>query len=526
MIPNRAVLVIVSVVLMVIVMGASLFVASGEIAEREKLSVETLWSVPALGASSVNVVDLTGDKQRDVFIQDLSSVKVVDTAGKVIWEESFGSPLASTQGDVNGDGTPDIVVYFSLSDLQSRRAAAFTGKGEKLWEIDLPDLGAPSRATSVDFDADGRSETVLGDESGRLMALSADGKPLWDYHILPGGTLRGLDDVLMPDGRAIVAGLESGQVVLLDRKGHKLWSLSVESGLRRLRSFPIGTPQRGFVFVGSVAGDLSAYPTPKDGSTPEWDALLGQAVNEIRPAQLDGDPATTEVIAGGKNGGVWAFSQDGRTLWSARVGDKVTELASVQRPGSDRDVVLVGDDGGGVTILADGSKLLSFSVQGSVGRIDVGKLGGETGFLVADSSQVRLYRLVTHTAPIWYTPILAGLLACLVIGVVAVVLGSLRPAPVLQMSAEQMTVEAQKARRRMLHESIQELKAMRERGDVPPETYLARIRDLRSQLADVNAALIKLGEPIKVETVACPHCGGTLEIGADRCEFCGQTVIF
>jgi hypothetical protein len=88
-----------------------------------------------------------------------------------------------------------------------------------------------------------------------------------------------------------------------------------------------------------------------------------------------------------------------------------------------------------------------------------------------------------------------------------------------------MTVEAQKARRRMLHESIADLKKLQERGEVPERAYLARLRELREQLAEVTAALIKLGEPVQVESFACPHCGGPLELGTDRCEFCGQVVI-
>jgi hypothetical protein len=524
MTPNRTVLIVIAVVLMAIVMGAALFIAQTGMAEREKFEATTVWSVPADAATSVNVLDLTGDKQRDVFIQDSGSVKVLDAAGQVIWQQTFASPLASTQADVNGDGTPDIVVY--SWEAQGARAAAFTGVGRPLWEQQLPELGPPGRMTSVDFDVDGRTESVLGDRDGRLMALSADGQMLWAYTMIPGGELRGLDDVLMSAGRALVSGAIGGEVVLLDAQGKELWTVHATGGLRRVRSFPLGTPQRGFVLVGSQLGELAAYPGNRDGDAPAWVASLGQPVNEIRPAEMDGDPATTEVVAGGKDGGVWALGEDGRTLWSARVGEKVMELAGMERPGVDRDVLLVGDDGGTVTILDGGSQLLRFSVSGSVGRIDVGKVGGETGFLVADSRHVTLYRLNVLSAPIWYTPVLAGVLACLVIAVVAIILGSLRPAPPLQVSAGQMTVEAQKARRRFLHESIAELKALRERGEVPPEAYLARVRDLRSQLADVNAALIKLGEPVQVETVKCPHCGGALEIGTDRCEYCGQTVIF
>jgi hypothetical protein len=62
-------------------------------------------------------------------------------------------------------------------------------------------------------------------------------------------------------------------------------------------------------------------------------------------------------------------------------------------------------------------------------------------------------------------------------------------------------------------------------GEIPPESYLARLKDLRAQLADAEANLIKLGVPIQAETMTCPHCGGTLQLGTDRCEYCGQVVI-
>jgi hypothetical protein len=72
---------------------------------------------------------------------------------------------------------------------------------------------------------------------------------------------------------------------------------------------------------------------------------------------------------------------------------------------------------------------------------------------------------------------------------------------------------------------LSDLKKMQGRSEVSGDAYLARLKELRQQLAGVNAALITLGEPIKVETFSCPHCGGSLELGSDRCEFCGQVVI-
>ncbi len=520
---NRTTMVIVlAVVMMVLVMAGAVVITLGGIAGREKLEASSLWSIPAESAASMNVTDLTGDKQRDIFVQDTSRVLLLNDQGQVILEKQFQPPLASTQGDINGDGVPDIIVYAWTGEGPA--VTAFTGQDETLWQTRPVGLGRPGRATAIDFDGDRRSEIVVGDESGQLVALSAGGETLWNYTFSGGSILRGLDDVALPQGgRAVTAGSEGGEVVVLDRQGAEMWRTTAGGGLRRLRSFPLGGPQNGFVFIGSVAGELVVYPGA--GGQPVWSATVGQAVNEVRPVEIDGDPATTEVMVGGKDGGVWAFSQAGQKLWTDGVGSKVNEIVGLDS-GTGRDIVAVGNDSGTVTLFdAEGLRLTSLSVQGIVSRLDTGQLAGAPQLLVADSGQVVGYTLAQTSAPFWYSPILGGLLASGAIAVVAYVVASMKPAPVVQVSAAEMTVEAQKARRRMLYESIQDLKKMQGHQEVSADAYLARLKDLRQQLADVNAALIRLGEPIKVETFTCPHCGGSLELGTDRCEYCGHVVI-
>jgi outer membrane protein assembly factor BamB len=520
---NRTLVTIVlAVVLMVLVMAVAAMITFGGMANREKIEAEVIWSAPAQSASSMNITDLTGDKQRDIFVQDTAGIKLLNEQGQVTLDKPFPGPLATTMGDVNNDGVPDIIAaYWGRAQTQ---VIAFTGQDQQLWQVGLAELDQPSRITAIDFDNDRRSEVVVGDNNGHLTALSAQGETLWQYTLPDASTLRGLDDVALSEGRAIAAGIESGPVVILNRRGAAMWQTSAAGGLRRLRSFPLGGPQNGRVFVGSQNGELTVY----EGASgqPVWNASLGQAINEVRPAEVDGDPATTEVIVGGKDGGVWAFDQSGQQVWSARVGDKVAEIVGVDSDGSGWDEVIIGDESGAVNIFsAGGSRLADFTVQGPVTRLDSGKLAGTQEFLVADSNEVKAYRLAKTTAPFWYSPLLGGLLACLVIAGVAYFLASLKPAPTVQVSAEQMTVEAQRARRRMLHESIQDLKKMQGHNEVSGEAYLARLKELRMQLADVNATLIKLGDPIKVETFSCPHCGGSLELGSDRCEFCGHVVI-
>ena len=396
-----------------------------------------------------------------------------------------------------------------------------------MWQTTLEGLGDVGRAAVVDFDSTGKTGVVIGDMQGRLVAISDKGEERWRYDMEATSELRGLDNILVGKTQWVVAADMDGKVVALDSNGKVAWTFNVPGGLRRLRTEELMGPGKSAVLLGAEDGTLYVL----DGSAGQtlWTTNVGQAITEIRLAELDGDPGTRELVVGGKRNGVWAYSQTGTRLFAASVGGektKITEITALDVEGAGKSVVAIGDEYGVVTFFdAEGHQLMSQSYSAPINRMTTGKLAGQRQFLVADASQVRALTLSKQSAPFWYSPLLGGLLACGAIAVVAFIIGSMQPAPPLQISAEQMTVEAQKARRIMLHESINDLKRMQAAGEVPSEAYLARLKDLRGQLADAEANLIKLGVPLQAETITCPHCGGKLELGTDRCDYCGQTVL-
>src|SRR5262245_47353449 len=155
------------VVLMIIIMAIAAYLTISGRAQRARYAANTVWSAPASAALSVNITDLTGDHERDVFAQDANGIKLLDAQGQVILDKPLPQPLATTMGDVNGDGVPDIITY--SWNGERGQVMAFTGQDQQLWEYDVPaDLGLPSRATALDFENDGRSEVVIGDQSGAL----------------------------------------------------------------------------------------------------------------------------------------------------------------------------------------------------------------------------------------------------------------------------------------------------------------------------------------------------------------------
>ncbi len=519
--------IILAVVLMVLVMGTAVVLNfSGTGAEQQWALGET-WAQPAASVSSMKVTNLTGAGKTDLFVQAGNSVQVYDASGQKVFDQAFPGTLAASMGDVDGDEVQEILAYYQSGAGSVVAAYEARADGQPVWQTEVADLGMVGRAAVVDLDGDGRVGLVVGDMAGKLVAFSEEGTERWRYDLRSTSDLRGLDNVLAGGTQLVAAADLDGQVVVLDTGGQVVWTFNVPGGLRRLRTEELTGPGKSAVLLGGEDGTLYVF----EGSTGQelWTANLGQAITEIRLAELDGDPGTRELVAGGRRNGVWAYTQDGQRLFSASVAGektKVTEIASMDAQGTGQDVVAVGDDGGSVTFIdAGGRRLLSKSYSAPINRMASGKVGGERQYLVADASRVRALTLNQKRPPLWSSPLLAGLLACVVIAVLAYAIASMKPAPTLQLSAEQMTVEAQKARRLMLHESINELKRMKEAGEVSPEAYLARLKDLRTQLADAEANLIKLGVPLTAETIKCPNCGGTLELGADRCDYCGQTVI-
>ena len=511
-----------AVVLMVLVMGAAAAVTFTGIASRDKWAVGETWTQQAASIQSMKVTNLLGSAKTDLFVQAGNSILVFDASGNQAFSKEFPGALATTMGDVDGDGTQDIIAYYKTA--QGPVVTAFKASGgDPVWQLAPTGLGDVGRAAAVDFEGTGKYSVVVGDAKGLLVAISNTGKEFARYD-MKGSELRGLDTILMGKPQLIAATDIGGNVVALDSKSKPVWTFNVPGGLRRLRTYELTAPGQSAVLLGGENGTVYAL----EGATGKtlWTANAGQAVTEIRLAELDGNPGTREIVVGGKNGGVWAYSQTGAQLFAPGVGDKVMEIAALDADASGHDVVAIGSENGEVTFFdSKGNRLSSKSYAAPINRLFADKFMKEKLFLVADASQLRGLTLTKRTAPFWYSPLLAGLLACVVIAGVAFFIGSMKPAPALQISAEQMTVEAQKARRIMLHESIDDLKKMKASGEVPPEAYLARLKDLRAQMADAEANLIKLGVPLQAETIKCPNCGGMLQLGTDRCEYCGQTVI-
>ena len=511
---------VVAFVLVCLVMAvAALFSFSG-LAKAEKFGASQIWSQSYDTAESMKIINLMGDDNDELFIQNAQNVTIFDGGGNILFTKEYQYPK-TTLGDVSGDNREDLVVFY-LGDLGYSVDVINSGQVSTLAQ-NLT-IGLPARVAILRFPSG--PQIVLGDSSGGLQSLSINGQPLWNYSV-GGEEIRGLDDALINGQTHLAAASHDGSVVVLDEDGQKVWETDQES-LRRMRAFDFNSDGNSEILTGGEYGAFVAL-SAVDGSQ-IYTQGMGQAVSEIREVELNGDPSSREFVVGGKDGGVWAFSINGgavNQMWKGSLSDKVTEISGIDVDGDGAEEAVIGDDSGTVAVFT-GVGLRNNLENHSTGitRIDVGRLNGERYVVIADYSQVQVNKVNFNSIPgFQYTPLIVGVIVSAFILIIAAILASIPKKPELKVSFQDKSKESLEAERRMLKESIADVERLRKSGEVTGDAYLARLKRLRGDLAENETAFKTAGFPIKVETIQCPNCGGTLELGMDKCEYCGHVIL-
>jgi outer membrane protein assembly factor BamB len=509
---------VVAVILVIVIMGTALLLTFTG-GTPAKFTASEVWSTSMPNMQSMKIIDLTGDGQNDLFAQNDTTFAVLDASGKVLQEEHFDTPLATTMGDVTGDGVEDVAVF---APLAGQRQVLLYSQNERLWANPIESISDPARVAVLRFPE--RTLIVAGDDRGLLVALDTQGTEVWRSQLSSGDAIRGLDDARINGKAYLAAANHNGAVALYDEQGQTLWTYNT-GVLRRLRAYDLNGDGTSEIILGGEYGDLVVL----SAATGEvlWQKSLGQAVTEIREAELNGEPSAREFVAGGKDGGVWAFSRDGQQLWSSNVDDKVTEIAGIDVDRDGAVEVIIGDESGGVNLFAGrtGDRFGLGSRPSAIMRIDAEKLGDGRRVVVADGGEVHVEALEKENAPFFYSPLIVGGVLSAAILIVAWIIMQLPPKPAQRLALEDQSAEGLQSQRRMLYENIADVERMKQAGEMPPAAYETRLRELRAELSANEAALKKLGVKIEAITFKCPNCGGTLPLGVDKCSYCGQVVI-
>jgi outer membrane protein assembly factor BamB len=514
------------VLILFILVGSVVLQLSGTM-PRAQIDQQRIWDAPIAGGEveTLKVIDLTGDGQDEIFAQTPSQVAVFTSEGRTLFSQNLSS-AKSTMGDMDGNGVED----FAIAEPQGNglHVVAYTGDGGRLWENIVPDVGAPTRGLTLDFEGDGKREVIFGSDAGVLVVLEGDtGELRWLYTFSPDTPenlyVRGTDDARQAGVMHLAGATYGGDVVLLDGVGATAWEILFPDEVRRLRAYDMngdGTSEillgglNGLVWMVSAAGDNNLL----------WQTSIGSRVDEARFLELDGDPTQTEVAIGGKNGGVSAYTVAGTTLWQRTVAGKVRELATLDTDDDGQNELLVAADKVYLLDGRTGNTLSTFPV-GAPPALDTGDFGGTQGYVADTGGKLSVFRVSYKPRPWWSSPITIGLLLALIIAVVSVVLARIDWDKGTVYNVQGQSLEALRAKKRMLRDVLDDTQRVYADGQISAQVYLEKSRQEREQLAAVEEQILKLNPDYKPEVFRCPACAGPVEIGMDQCPYCNHVLL-
>lgn len=478
------------------------------------------WQIPAGNVEALKLVAASGERKSELFVQDASSVAVLDAAtGTRIFGRDTPPGAKSSLGDVDADGRIDLLL-FTPTGAGVLAEAGHLPDQRKLYQSSLNLHGALDRAIAVRLDVTSASGAVLRSSTGELLAVGPDGKQRWTA-IGPAGELVTLDTVSTQGAQRILCAVKTALAVVAP-DGTPLWQYASSAGIRRARSLE---PRNGASVVVLAEEDGTLRVLSGGNGSVEWTKDLGQPATELRLAEFDGDPASLELVVGGKKGGLWIFSRTGEQLLATSTSaGKIAEIASVPTDASAQELLFISGNQGTVDMVTPQGKRTTVERFGqNIDRLLGGAPSGQPMLFIAAGNTLVARSVVFSAAPAWYSLWWAGAFGCLVVAAVAGLLARQPPARPLHVGSEQMTIEAQRARKIMLRESLTELKQLSSR--LAHADLIARLRELRVQMADADRRLLELGATLQPQIFACKRCGGPLEIGIERCEYCGSAVL-
>ncbi len=496
------------IALLVALASAIVFTLSGAF-DVPSIDPNLQWESPAVRPRDPIITNINNDTTPDIVFQADIGLGVFDADAGLIFSRGLppNSHVTVIQGD-NADDALEVAIYTPDAEVIIQDSNT-----DELARLSVAETLAGSGQIS------GLNETqfILVDRETRLAAYTITGELLWTAGPVR-EQLHSLAHLPDASGGQIIVGSLGGRIAAFDAEGGELWTANLDGELRRLRAFAVDGV--GQVFASGVDGQFNVY----DALTGEvqWSAELGQTIDEMRAMDLAGDPDTTEIMLGGRDGGLWRYSAEGEQRWGRRVPGGVREIASFTSENYGR-ILAVGDDTGQVTFFdADGLRLDEIDFGASITLLRTHPDLGNDVLLIGDASRLALWQPSISTSTNLQIP-LAGLslLMALILGMAFLTRRLNIAAPP---DASEDAVQQVQARWGLLHQKTQDLSDAHAHGDFSEAEYHEKLRTLRDEMAQLATTLAQHGLSPDIQVIDCPHCGAPVQQGDARCEFCGEAL--
>jgi outer membrane protein assembly factor BamB len=238
----------------------------------------------------------------------------LDGKGEVVWQKNMGIVFGSNAAliDLNGDGAVELVQggqsgFLSVLDAET---------GDVAWESQFD--GSCSCPAVGDLDGDGVAEIVLETSAGKLFALNASGKVLWEFDMGEAAPFWGIaSPVIFANSTGqvgVAAASHGGRVFCLDGQGRVLWERATRGSVASTLS--VGDfDADGDVDLFAVTALGVLYRFDEDGRV-LWDIdTQGRSLAAGALIDLDGDGALEYMLCT-QQGNLLAFNNAGEIVFN------------------------------------------------------------------------------------------------------------------------------------------------------------------------------------------------------------------
>lgn len=109
---NRKILpFVIAIISICLVMAVAAAFSFSGVVSAEKFDGDMAWSTSYSTAESMKVINVMGDRQDELFIQNTQNVTIYDGNGTALFNQDYQYPK-TTLGDVDGDGMEDVIVFY------------------------------------------------------------------------------------------------------------------------------------------------------------------------------------------------------------------------------------------------------------------------------------------------------------------------------------------------------------------------------------------------------------------------------
>ncbi len=287
--------------------------------------------------TAVASTDLNGNGHADVIVGDAAGeIVAIDSNGKELWRKRAVAGITALAAGSLSAGTPPVVIC----GADDATLQVYASDGRQLASVTPPDFRyVQSRVRNItlaDLDGDGTAEIVIGCDSWQYMAyklvssgadapaatgsytLKLAWKGVYYAHAATVCHIADLDGDGHPE---IVAGNDYYSLQIMNNRG-KVVASGSSFGPEQTAVTSVALPAAGrrAVVVGIDDGDVVAFDFKGKRL---WMSNVGDRVTTLRSDVIDKQP---RVIAASEGGIVSAFDSAGHRLWSRNLGSPAKRL--------------------------------------------------------------------------------------------------------------------------------------------------------------------------------------------------------